>query len=225
MLRWTVLRHVAGPGLTRPGGNQTMAVAAGPEHWDWLFEPPVEKPGGRAANAQADRPEPQAESDGAKDGLWTWATDPLTWRFDRHTRQTHHPPHLRPQRTVTAALKLADHRRRYLDYQGPVSGSRGHVTPLARGRYQPLICQPELFEAFVWLEHGNGRPGTARWRVRFTRSAIGQAPNAAVYRAAAAVIQRGEECSGNASPWRLRIDKETFAGGSSAGGSSWAAIT
>ena len=34
--------------------------------------------------------------------------------------------------------RLADHRRDYLDYQGPVSQNRGSVSQVFRGRYEPL---------------------------------------------------------------------------------------
>lgn len=33
------------------------------------------------------------------------------------------------------AARLPDHRRLYLDYEGPISGNRGHVTRVARGRW------------------------------------------------------------------------------------------
>lgn len=34
-----------------------------------------------------------------------------------------------------AALHLPDHRLAYLDYEGPVSGNRGHVVRVDRGQY------------------------------------------------------------------------------------------
>jgi len=39
------------------------------------------------------------------------------------------------------AKPLGDHRRIYLDYEGPVSGDRGHVTRLDRGEYHNLDRQ------------------------------------------------------------------------------------
>lgn len=41
------------------------------------------------------------------------------------------PPTLRAER-------LGDHRRLYLDYEGPVSGDRGHVTRVDRGPWKLL---------------------------------------------------------------------------------------
>ena len=54
-------------------------------------------------------------------------------------------------RREVAALplrRIADHRRAYLDYEGPVSGNRGSVTRVDRGVYHLLARQPH------------------RWRVR-----------------------------------------------------------
>ncbi len=41
-----------------------------------------------------------------------------------------------PIERETPLVKLDDHRRDYLDYQGPVSGNRGHVTRVAAGVFQ-----------------------------------------------------------------------------------------
>ncbi len=43
------------------------------------------------------------------------------------------PVHAKQQRTRLAAEKIADHRRRYLDYEGPLSGNRGTVRRIAAG--------------------------------------------------------------------------------------------
>jgi hypothetical protein len=51
------------------------------------------------------------------------------------------------------ALRLADHRRMYLDYEGPVSGGRGSVVRMARG----VILSAE------------GWPGPTRLRADFGR--------------------------------------------------------
>lgn len=47
-----------------------------------------------------------------------------------------------PPRTIRAR-RLADHRRAYLDYQGPVSGGRGSVSRLDRGEYEVIEQQPD----------------------------------------------------------------------------------
>lgn len=41
-------------------------------------------------------------------------------------------------RQAVPAHRLEDHRRAYLDYEGPVSGGRGHVTRADRGTYELL---------------------------------------------------------------------------------------
>src|SRR5437899_1298127 len=61
------------------------------------------------------------------DVLWTW-------RLDAIPRAA----------TPCAALRIADHRRIYLDYEGPVGGGRGTVTRVAGGD-------------FAWVEESPGR--------------------------------------------------------------------
>ncbi len=43
------------------------------------------------------------------------------------------------------ARRIADHRRAYLDYEGPVSGNRGHVTRLDRGDCRVLEERPNCW--------------------------------------------------------------------------------
>ena len=50
--------------------------------------------------------------------LWTWRLDAIP----------------RPG-TPCGAVRIADHRRRYLDYEGPVSGDRGTVKRVAGGEF------------------------------------------------------------------------------------------
>ncbi|NQV24974.1 MAG: hypothetical protein HQ518_11470 [Rhodopirellula sp.] len=52
----------------------------------------------------------------------------LTWRLDRI-------PSLACE---IAAMHLPDHRKAYLDYEGPVSGNRGSVTRIDRGNFELL---------------------------------------------------------------------------------------
>jgi hypothetical protein len=40
------------------------------------------------------------------------------------------------------AEELPDHRLAYLDYEGPVSGGRGHVTRWDRGEYETVKSSP-----------------------------------------------------------------------------------
>ena len=53
-----------------------------------------------------------------------------------------------------SAIKLPDHRRRYLDYQGPISGGRGEVRLVEKGTYELLAR------------------GEGLWRVRFCGSVL-----------------------------------------------------
>src|SRR5262245_30386573 len=41
-----------------------------------------------------------------------------------------------------AAERIGDHRRSYLDYEGPVSGGRGTVKPWDRGSYETEVSEP-----------------------------------------------------------------------------------
>lgn len=43
------------------------------------------------------------------------------------------------------AQRLADHRRAYLDFEGPLSGNRGHVQRLASGTVEALLNEPTIF--------------------------------------------------------------------------------
>lgn len=57
------------------------------------------------------------------DALWTWATDQY------------------PELTSTGpleAVRLADHRRAYLDYEGLVSGNRGKVSRVESGEFETI---------------------------------------------------------------------------------------
>lgn len=50
---------------------------------------------------------------------------------------------------VVAAEAIADHRRAYLDYEGPVSGGRGTVTRWETGTFELLDHQPGRLVARV----------------------------------------------------------------------------
>jgi hypothetical protein len=61
---------------------------------------------------------------------------------------------------VIAGERLADHRRAYLTYEGEVSGGRGRVTRLARGRCGLIAAAREQFEFHMDVD-GHG---PSRWR-------------------------------------------------------------
>ena len=59
---------------------------------------------------------------------------------------------------VCPAIRLPDHRKHYLDYEGKVSGNRGTVSRIDAGTYEPL--SPTMFllhEAFIL--HGTNFSG------------------------------------------------------------------
>jgi hypothetical protein len=61
------------------------------------------------------------------------------------------------------AVRLADHRRRYLDYEGPISGSRGSVRRLAQGRV--TACRSAAHALEMDVEWARG----AEQRLRLVR--------------------------------------------------------
>jgi len=54
-----------------------------------------------------------------------------------------------PPRPADAFMPLGDHRRDYLDYEGPVSGSRGHVRRVAAGRVQSIAASTDQWTAVL----------------------------------------------------------------------------
>ncbi len=58
--------------------------------------------------------------------LWTWASDETL------------PPPDQPFNDRVFE-KLADHRRAYLEYEGPVAGNRGYVERIEQGHYQLIV--------------------------------------------------------------------------------------
>jgi hypothetical protein len=80
-----------------------------------------------------------------------------------------------------AAIYLSEHRRMYLDYEGPVSGNRGHVA-----RWDAGTC--------TWLEKGNERVAfeLAGGRVRGIAHLIKQRENEWIFELrSASADQRG----------------------------------
>jgi hypothetical protein len=54
-----------------------------------------------------------------------------------------------PLRSGGTLTKLADHRRTYLDYEGPISGDRGSVRRVASGNFQILRDDAHAFEVLL----------------------------------------------------------------------------
>ncbi|MBI4580151.1 MAG: hypothetical protein HY718_10645 [Planctomycetes bacterium] len=70
-----------------------------------------------------------------------------TWQLLQSPTTLASSPNARP----VPARRIPDHRRLYLDYEGPVSGNRGHVVRIDRGTYTLLDQQPRR-----WTVHLNG---------------------------------------------------------------------
>ncbi len=72
------------------------------------------------------------------DVLRTWALErlPRDWHVASSRTSAVHPnsPSLAVDNTV-AAMQLSDHRRDYLELEGPLSGDRGSVVRVAAGTY------------------------------------------------------------------------------------------
>jgi len=74
--------------------------------------------------------------------------------------------------TITAE-PLPEHRKVYLDYEGPLSGDRGTVQRWDRGDYELLAETATRIEAKLRGERLNGtavleREGAGDWRFQFT---------------------------------------------------------
>lgn len=70
------------------------------------------------------------------------------------------PADLAAGKTVRAT-RIGDHRRAYLDYEGPVSGGRGHVTRTDAGEYE-IIERREN----VWILRMDGAVLRGTYRLR-----------------------------------------------------------
>ncbi|MFG0328050.1 MAG: hypothetical protein ACF8SC_12380 [Phycisphaerales bacterium JB037] len=74
-----------------------------------------------------------------------------------------------PDWTRFEAERLPDHRAFYLSHQGPVSGDRGTVTRVARGRCEVLRNEPDLLKARIEFDAWSGailaRPHAAGWSI------------------------------------------------------------
>ena len=55
---------------------------------------------------------------------------------------------------AVACEKLPDHRLAYLTYEGDISGDRGCVSQVLKGRYIVIADQPDRFEARISWSDG-----------------------------------------------------------------------
>lgn len=70
-----------------------------------------------------------------------------TWKFPATPESAAKSP--------IACRRIGEHRRDYLDYEGPISGDRGHVTRHDRG-----VCR-------VLVKAESNSEGSSRWTVAF----------------------------------------------------------
>jgi hypothetical protein len=84
--------------------------------------------------------------------LRTWALErlPRDWHVAFTRTSAAHPncPLLAPDNTV-AAVQLGDHRRDYLELEGPLSGDRGTVMRVAAGTYQGEHESPDVWHVVL----------------------------------------------------------------------------
>ena len=186
MPRFTILRHSVGPKFQRPINPIAPGVAAGHEHWDWLFEQPTD------ANELA-------SDDGASTakGLWTWTTDPLLAVTELTvTELTATDASIKRLPTILVpALRLPNHRERYLHFEGEISGDRGRVDQIATGRYELIRYSRGSFGAMLTITNTRWLVPTEMVLVQFTHSS--------------------DESNPAPSAWTLRTGNDTSEGVSS----------
>lgn len=76
-----------------------------------------------------------------EEDCWTWAIEELHTAFGGDS-----------DRTNVSAKRLANHRKHYLDYEGPVSRDRGEVTRVLTGTYEILLQSETHLEVEVLIE-------------------------------------------------------------------------
>ncbi len=74
-----------------------------------------------------------------------------TWRLQKEPE---------PGKVIPSEASF-DHRKKYLDYEGPVSGNRGHVTRWDAGTYVGEWCDPKPGDEIAIQMEGNRLRGTA----------------------------------------------------------------
>lgn len=94
------------------------------------------------------------------DLMFDFGTSLATWQLAAD-------PRLLAEKTGLSAIsahRLPDHRRAYLEYEGPISGNRGHVQRVDAGRYTLLECQDNR-----WVLELDGRHLHGKYEISTTR--------------------------------------------------------
>lgn len=94
--------------------------------------------------------------------LWTWATDPLPTGAPTRPNDV--------KFTIVRAIRLADHRVRYLDYEGEVAGDRGSVRQIATGEYELLENTARCFSVLTTISRSRLIKRLLPVVVQFTQS-------------------------------------------------------
>lgn len=88
------------------------------------------------------------------DLLVEWDAAARTWRLPSPPAMPDAPAGSNEQ---TACVALADHRLRYLDYEGPISGGRGTVRRWDAGTYRLVEDAPGRLVIDCWGQRIEGR--------------------------------------------------------------------
>src|SRR5262249_10781511 len=90
----------------------------------------------------------------------TWAIEwlPCDWHTAREATSAKHPDcgSIAPGHVVPAT-KLADHRRDYLELEGPLGGDRGSVFQIASGMYRIELESSECWQLVLTGSQISGR--------------------------------------------------------------------
>jgi hypothetical protein len=94
------------------------------------------------------------------DSLRTWALLelPRGWQpAQSHTAAIHAGCAVASAVNIVEAEALGDHRREYLEYEGPVSGERGQVTRIDSGDFETIDESRKSWQVELCGEHLRGR--------------------------------------------------------------------
>ena len=125
-LSMVVLRHRPGPGFDRGTHHRDVAV-----HWDWMFE----------LSHDGDDDDRCLRTYATPVIIETSATSTEQWLDNLARRQLSDGP--------ISAERLPNHRRRYLRYEGGLSGDRGRVDRIVSANHHVVRDQVDRFETLV----------------------------------------------------------------------------
>ncbi|WP_146415091.1 hypothetical protein [Crateriforma conspicua] len=189
--RFVILYHDVGPNLSRTNRS----------HFDWMFA--------------------------GVDGLVTFAVVPEPWEqalaervelsqtdvgSDRDAvRRGRWTPGMRPvpdKPLAITATRLPDHRDKYLDYEGLVSGNRGSVRRVDSGffRQRPAgACLDIAFDDCPSMRHAHALAPETTYRRRLSFSPLPQSPSSLLAEAADQRICDLDFSEGINNAWRLEL--------------------